>query len=86
MRMTVENKEWVQIALYLGDDNMELFSSSRWEWISEYDVFMNAYARFGGDADTPFENDEALEQTIEYAERKIDDAFYEIRRRMLREE
>jgi hypothetical protein len=82
--MTKENREWLEIALLLGEDNMTLFHDSRWEWICEYDVFMNAYVRFGGDADTHFTNDEALEQTIEYAYMKIQDCFEEICRRMMR--
>ena len=35
MRMTAENKEWMAHALFLGEDNMNLFADSRWEWISE---------------------------------------------------
>ena len=86
MRMTKENKEWLRIALFLGEDSMHIFRDSRWEWLSEDDVFMNAYVRFGGDADTPFENEDALDRAIGYAQRKIDDCFDEIRRRILKDE
>ena len=39
MRLTKTNKEWMRIALYLGYDNMILFSESRYEWINEHEVF-----------------------------------------------
>ena len=56
MRMTKENKDWIAHAIYLGQDQMELFSESRWEWISEpmnylplneQCAFYRAYVRFG---------------------------------------
>tara|TARA_X000001382_G_scaffold94483_1_gene68975 strand:- start:2885 stop:3145 length:261 start_codon:yes stop_codon:yes gene_type:complete len=81
MYMSAENKEWMAHAIFLGEDNMHLFRESRWEWISEWEtgVFYKAYVRFGGIV--PYENDEALNCAIEYAEQKIEACFEEIRRR-----
>ena len=81
MRMTKENREWMKHALFIGEDNMNLFGESRWEWISEWEtgVFYKAYARFGGIV--PYENTDALNCAIEYAQRKIEACFAEIERR-----
>jgi|TARA_B110000196_G_C20780248_1_gene490709 hypothetical protein len=88
--MTKENREWMQWALFLGEDQMILFAEDRWKWISEpmdyltkleeQCVFYQAYARHGG-KDKSYENREALNKAIEYAERKINDAFKEIQKR-----
>lgn len=89
MRMTKENKEWMNHALYMGLDNMELFGESRWEWVSEpmnylqlkeQCVFYQAYVRFGG-KDKTYDNEEALESAIKYADSKIMEAFREIEKR-----
>ena len=81
MRMTLENKEWMMHALFLGEDNMHLFGEKCWEWISEWEtgVFYKAYVRFGGNE--PYSDDEALDRAIEYAGRKITECFAEIDRR-----
>ena len=90
MRMTKENKDWIAHAIYLGQDQMELFSESRWEWISEpmnylpldeQCAFYRAYVRFGGKDDKAYDNREALNKAIEYAQGKIYDAFNEIDKR-----
>ena len=90
MRMTKENKDWMAHAIYLGEDQMILFSESRWEWISEpmndlplneQCVFYQAYVRFGGKDDKAYDNEEALDEAIEYAQYKIDEAFAEIVKR-----
>lgn len=89
MRMTKENKDWMQWALFLGDDNMILFGEDRWKWISEpmdylphhdQPAFYQAYVRFGG-KDKGYDNREALVKTIEYARGKIYEAFAEIEKR-----
>ena len=89
MRMTKENKEWMQWALFLGEDQMILFSEDRWKWISEpmndlplngQCVFYQAYAKHGG-KDKGYDNREALNKTIEYAEGKINEAFNAIEQR-----
>ena len=91
MRMTNENKGWIRSALYLGEDNMELFYDSRWEWISEpwnntplhkQCNFYQKYVEFGGKDNLSYDNEEALEKTIEYAYDKIAKAFREIDRRL----
>lgn len=93
MRLTKENKEWMKIALYLGQDSMEIFDS-RWQWISEpfidltFDeqcVFFQTYVKFGGDPNPlePYDtHSEAFEQTYQYAQNKIDEAFDEIAKRL----
>ena len=89
MRMTKENKEWMLHALFLGEDQMILFGEDRWKWISEpmnylslneQCVFYQAYVRFGG-KDKGYDNREALNKTIEYAEGKINEAFKAIEKR-----
>ena len=88
MRMTNENKEWVGHALTLGFDNMELFSESRWEWIADDKdgVFVKQYLKLGGVLDwnqrVSFMSEDILEETIEWAEDKIGEAFMEISKRM----
>ena len=76
-------------ALFLGEDQMILFAEDRWKWISEpmtdlplneQCVFYQAYAKNGG-KDKGYDNREALNRAIEYAERKINDAFKEIEKR-----
>jgi len=76
-------------ALFLGEDQMILFAEDRWKWISEpmtdlplneQCVFYQAYAKNGG-KDKGYDNREALNKAIEYAERKINDAFKEIEKR-----
>lgn len=47
MRLTKENKQWMRIALYLGEDNMILFSESRYEWIAEYECFWRLVEEHG---------------------------------------
>ena len=68
---------------------MILFAEDRWKWISEpmtdlplneQCVFYQAYAKNGG-KDKGYDNREALNRAIEYAERKINDAFKEIEKR-----
>lgn len=90
MRMTNENKGWVRSALQLGEDNMILFSEKCWHWISEAWVntplheqcnFYQKYVEFGGEDNLAYDNEEALEKTIEYADDKISEAFREIDRR-----
>lgn len=87
--MTKENREWMRCALFLGEDQMILFADDRWEWISEpmndlplneQCVFYQAYAKHGG-KDKGYDNREALNKAIDYAERKINDAFAEITKR-----
>ena len=76
-------------ALFLGEDQMILFAEDRWKWISEpmtdlplneQCVFYQAYAKNGG-LERDDDNREALNKAIEYAERKINDAFKEIEKR-----
>jgi len=90
MRMTKENKEWMRYAIYLGEDNMEIFDS-RWEWISEawvntplnqQCIFYQKYVEFGGEDNLSYDNSEALEKTCHYAYDKISKAFREIDRRL----
>ena len=90
MNLTDENKGWMLMALRLGEDNMELFSESRWQHIAEpirevplkdQDLFTQYYIKNGGTCfdDLGFyvgyHNDVALEKTIEYAYDKIMEAF-----------
>tara|TARA_R110000824_G_scaffold18206_4_gene72530 strand:- start:582 stop:812 length:231 start_codon:yes stop_codon:yes gene_type:complete len=70
MRLTKTNKEWMRIALYLGEDNMILFSESRYEWINEYEVFWDLVEAHG------------LQVAKVMAEQKIDEAFGEIEDRL----
>ena len=90
MRMTKENKEWMRHAIYLGEDNMEIFDS-RWEWISEIWVniplnqqciFYQKYVEFGGEDDWSYDNSEALRKTYNYAYDKILDCHRELDRRL----
>lgn len=90
MKLTDEEKEWVIIALRLGEDNMELFNESLWEHIAEpqreeplakQDIFTRYYIKFGGTCFDElgfyvgYHDDEALKKTIEYADDKIMEAF-----------
>lgn len=86
MRMTKENKEWMRHAIYLGEDNMEVFDS-RWEWISEpwnstslYEqcIFYQKYVEFGGEDNLSYDNNKALEKACEYAYNKLNECFREI--------
>jgi len=79
----------MRCALFLGEDQMILFADDRWEWISEYMtdlplnkqcVFYQAYAKHGG-KDKGYDNREALNKAIEYAEGKINEAFNAIDKR-----
>lgn len=70
MRLTKANKEWMRIALYLGEDNMILFSESRWKWIQEHQVFWDLVEAHG------------IKVAKEIAEHKINDAFGEIEHRL----
>tara|TARA_R110001599_G_scaffold292187_2_gene495840 strand:+ start:890 stop:1114 length:225 start_codon:yes stop_codon:yes gene_type:complete len=70
MRLTKTNKEWMRIALFLGEDNMILFSESKWLWIEENDVFWDLVEVHG------------LQAAKVIAEQKINDAFGEIEYRM----
>jgi len=96
MKMTDERKEWMRHALYLGEDNMELFSEKYWEVIaqpckhtplSQQCVFVRHYYRLGGkcwDDDhnyIGFPDDDILDATIKYAEEQIYEALHEIERR-----
>lgn len=89
--MTAENKEWMAHALFLGEDNMNLFADSRWEWISEtmdylpsnqQCAFYRAYVRFGGLNNDTYDDKEALDKAIRYAQDKIEGCFAEITRRL----
>ena len=91
MRMTKENKGWMMSAVYLGEEGMELFSEKCWHWISEpwrdmplHDQcnFYQKYVEFGGEDNLRYDNEEALEKTIEYAYNKICECFTEIYRRL----
>tara|TARA_R100000781_G_C4076164_1_gene126146 strand:+ start:312 stop:602 length:291 start_codon:yes stop_codon:yes gene_type:complete len=91
MRMTNENKGWMRSALQLGEDNMILFSEKCWHWISDSWIntplheqcnFYQKYVEFGGEDNLAYDNEEALEKTIEYAHDKIMDCFSEIDRRL----
>ena len=88
-----ERKEWMRHALYLGEDNMELFGERYWEVIaqpckntplSQQCVFVKHYYRLGGkcwDDDQNyigFPDDDILDATIEYAEKEIYKALREI--------
>tara|TARA_R100000773_G_C4180763_1_gene90575 strand:- start:442 stop:735 length:294 start_codon:yes stop_codon:yes gene_type:complete len=84
MELTYENKGWMLHAIYLGEDNMILFSEKTWKWISEPMVntpihqqcnFYQKYVEFGGLDDLTYNNEEALKKTIEYADDKIAEAF-----------
>ena len=88
--MTKENKEWMQWALFLGEDQMILFSEDRWKWISEpmndlplneQCVFYQAYVKFGGKDNKTYDDREALNKAIGYAQDKIYEAFKEIEKR-----
>ena len=90
MKLTDEEKEWMLIALRLGEDNMELFSESLWEHIAEpqrekpladQDLFTQCYINNGGTCFDElgfyvgYHNDEALDKAKEYANDKIMEAF-----------
>ena len=90
MRMTKENKEWMRNAIYLGEDNMEIFDS-RWEWISEawintplnqQCIFYQKYVEFGGEDNLSYDNREALDKAHRYAYNKILDCHRELDRRL----
>jgi len=90
MRMTKENKEWMKHAIYLGEDNMQVFNSS-WECISEawintplnqQCIFYQKYVEFGGEDNLSYDNSKALEKAYEYAYNKINECFTELDRRL----
>jgi hypothetical protein len=90
MRMTIENKQWMRHAIYLGEDNMELFDS-RWQWISEawtntpldqQCIFYQKYVEFGGEDNLRYDNSKALEKACEYAYDKILECLWELDRRL----
>jgi len=82
--LTDEEKGWMLHAIYLGEDNMILFSEKTWKWIAEPMVntpihqqcnFYQQYIKFGGLDDLTYNNEEALKKTIEYANDKITKIF-----------
>ena len=90
IELTDEYKEWMIIALRLGEDNMELFSESLWEHIAEpqrekplaeQDIFTRYYIKFGGTCFDElgfyvgYHDDEALDKAKDYASNHITDAF-----------
>ena len=84
MKLTDEEKGWMLNAIYLGEDNMILFSEKTWKWISEPMLntpmhqqcnFYQQYIKFGGLDNLRYDYEEALKKTIEYANDKITQAF-----------
>ena len=90
IELTDEYKEWMIIALKLGEDNMELFNESLWEHIAEpqrekplaeQDIFTRYYIKFGGTCFDElgfyvgYHDDEALDKAKDYASNHITDAF-----------
>lgn len=84
MILTDEDKGWMLSAIFLGEEGMELFSEKCWHWISEPWLntalheqcnFYQKYVEFGGEDNLRYDNEKALNKTIEYAYDKIMEAF-----------
>ena len=69
MRLTNEVREWMQIALYLGTDNMNRFDVC-WDWIQDEEVIKKLIDEHGE------------EEAFDMAEVKIDRCQNEICRRL----
>jgi len=91
MRMTKRNKEWLNHALYYGENGLyyDYFYDTGWEAISakwggdEDGLFHQLYVKYGGDKDDrKYVNDEAAEKAIDAAHFIMTELLLEVRRRM----
>ena len=89
MRMTAENREWVQHALRLGENGLDYgyFRDTSWEWIADDDegIFYLNFLKRNGGRETDYFHDKmseaAWEETVEYAYDKMHQAIEECLRR-----
>ena len=97
MRITIENKEWIGMAMYMGENGYEIFYDTYAPMLGEFSsgdelkdqcIMYQKYVEFGGvdgknyDYDLMFdEKFTVYEKMIDYAEGKLHDAFQGIRTR-----